>query len=53
MMYHTKEYKLLNKIRNNLELVIEPSMFSLDGKEEIIKHTLKLVVEFLEESKTY
>ena len=36
-------WKVLNNIRNDIEKCIEPSPFSADGKQEILKDLLEYV----------
>lgn len=43
MKQKSESWQLLNKIRNNIELIIEPSMFDEGGKDELLRKTLKLV----------
>lgn len=42
-------FKKLNKIRNALETIVEPSMFSAEGKEEILRESLAQLETVLHE----
>ncbi len=43
----SEQLKLLNRILNDLELLVEPSPFSTDGKEIIIQDLITLIKEEL------
>lgn len=45
MNYLSEEKKLLNRILSNIELCVEPSQFSSEGKQELLKETIPLITK--------